>query len=42
MAYNLKVNENDAKALVPEQEIIDGIVQGIVRGSSILSLMEKQ
>ena len=41
MAYNLKVNESDAKALVPEQEIIDGIVQGIVQGSSILPLMRR-
>ena len=41
MAYNLKVNESDAKALVPEQEIIDGIVQGITRGSSILPLMRR-
>lgn len=41
MAYNLKVNEKDAKALVPEQEIIDGIVQGITQGSSILPLMRR-
>lgn len=41
MAYNLRVNENDAKALKPEQEIIDGIVQGITKGSSILGLMNR-
>lgn len=41
MAYNLKVNERDAKALVPEQEIIDGIVQGVIQGSSILPLMRR-
>lgn len=41
MAFNLKVNEKDAKALVPEQEIIDGIVQGIIQGSSILPLMRR-
>lgn len=41
MSYNLKVNEGDAKVLVPEQEIIDGIVQGVVKGSSILGLMNR-
>lgn len=41
MAYNLKVSEKDAKALIPEQEIIDGIVQGITKGSSILPLMRR-
>ena len=41
MAYNLQVNANDAKVLVPEQQIIDDIVQGIIRGSSILPLMRR-
>lgn len=41
MAYNLKVNEADARPLVPEQEIIDGIMNGIRQGSSVLPLMTK-
>lgn len=41
MAFNLKVNERDARPLVPEQEIIDGIMSGIRQGSSILPLMTK-
>lgn len=41
MAYNLKVNEADARALVPEQEIVDGIMNGIRQGSSVLPLMTK-
>lgn len=41
MAFNLKVNERDARPLVPEQEIVDGIMSGIRQGSSILPLMTK-
>lgn len=41
MAFNLKVNESDAKPLVPEQEIINGIMSGIRQGSTILPLMTK-
>lgn len=41
MAFNLKVNERDARPLVPEQEIIDDIMSGIRQGSSILPLMTK-
>ena len=41
MAFNLKVNERDARPLIPEQEIIDGIMSGIRQGSSILPLMTK-
>ena len=41
MAFNLKVNERDAKPLVAEQEIVDGIISGIRQGSTILPLMTK-
>lgn len=41
MAYNLKVSSGDVEVLSPEQEIIDGIVQGITQGSTILPLMRK-
>lgn len=41
MAFNLKVNERDARPLVPEQEIVDDIMSGIRQGSSILPLMTK-
>lgn len=41
MAYNLKISSSDVEVLSPEQEIIDGIVQGITQGSTILPLMRK-
>lgn len=41
MAYNLKISSSDVEVLTPDQEIIDGIVQGITQGSTILPLMRR-
>lgn len=41
MAYNLQITNEDAKVLNPEQEIIDGIIEGIVKGSTILPKMTR-
>lgn len=41
MAYNLKISGEDAKVLNPEQEIVDGIIQGVVQSSTILPLMTR-
>lgn len=41
MAYNLKVEKDAVKVLTPEQKIIDGIVQGVIQGSTILPLAKR-
>lgn len=41
MAYDLQISGADAKVLTPDQEIISGITEGIIRGSSILPLMNR-
>lgn len=41
MAYNNVTTRDNARVLIPEQKIVDGIISGMIQGSAILPLMTR-